>query len=209
MIIDRFIATYGGTEPSWTGLTRWKDPRLEAEPGYVEIGEAAAGRSFGHGLYRFHDLRSGPRAKQWVDSAFPSFAKRSLPFACDWLGRQFAIDLSSENAGGRRLLLMEPGFGQVLEIPVNIIDFHNVELVDFADAAIAANFFGEWLSSGQDDVEFDQCVGYDVPLFLGGRDESSNLALTDMAVYWDICGQLLRGTLDLPTGTRISSVHMR
>ena len=34
------------------------------------------------------------------------------------------------------------------------------------------------------------CVGYKVPLFLGGADVLANLEVIDLSVYVEICGQL-------------------
>jgi hypothetical protein len=40
-------------------------------------------------------------------------------------------------------------------------------------------------------LDHNKCVGYKVPLFLGGEDEISNLDELDMEVYWSIIGQLM------------------
>jgi hypothetical protein len=45
-----------------------------------------------------------------------------------------------------------------------------------------------------------------VPLFLGGADDVSNLERSDLAVYWSLCGQLRRHTVELPPATRIHGV---
>ena len=42
-----------------------------------------------------------------------------------------------------------------------------------------------------DEIGLEDCVGYKIPLFLGGNDEISNLEITDMEIYWGICGQLI------------------
>jgi hypothetical protein len=55
-------------------------------------------------------------------------------------------------------------------------------------------------------LKASECVGYDIPLFLGGADEVPNLTRTDMGVYWSICGQLRNGTRNLPAGATISGV---
>ena len=52
----------------------------------------------------------------------------------------------------------------------------------------------------------DVCVGYEIPLFLGGRDEVDNLAPVDLWAYWSISGQLLMQTLGRDPGTPISAV---
>jgi hypothetical protein len=52
-------------------------------------------------------------------------------------------------------------------------------------------------------------VGYGVPLFLGGQDVVDNLELTDLDVYWSVCGQLRCGAMSLPPGTSINQVSGR
>lgn len=39
-------------------------------------------------------------------------------------------------------------------------------------------------------VNFDECVGYKIPLFLGGDDHIGNLQSTDLDVYWTLTGRL-------------------
>lgn len=186
----------------------WRDDRLIGVAGYVEFAGEFSGASFGGGLYRVHDDQTGPRALKLVVEAFPEFAGRVRPFGYDWLGRQFAVDFGRVDAGQPQVLLLEPGTGEALEVPLPFAAFHDEELVEYADAALAAGFFEDW-SAGHGDVlplERNACVGYRVPLFLGGRDATENLELSDLDVYWSICGQLRRGTLNLPPGTSVNQV---
>jgi hypothetical protein len=94
---------------------------------------------------------------------------------------------------------------------VSFAAFHDEELIDYADAALATGFFESWSAANGDSVPLsrDQCVGYRVPLFLGGEDVVENLAVTDLEVYWTICGGLRRGSLNLPPGTSIDGVALR
>lgn len=131
-----------------------------------------AGATFDDGLYRVHEAGAAVRVAQVVGEAFPEHAGSIGVFAGDWLGRQFAIDRRRVDATGEpQILLLEPGTGEALEIPVAFAAFHDDELVDEADAAVAASFFAAWKRAHPDLVplEASQCVGYRVPLFLGGR----------------------------------------
>ena len=102
---------------------------------------------------------------------------------------------------------MNLGLGEILQIPAGFADFHNFTLVEEPDAALAKSFFGQWAAGNPSLLPLrpDTCVGYDIPLFLGGRDEVDNLAVVDIWVYWSISGQLRVQTLGLDPGTRISS----
>ncbi|WP_431278627.1 T6SS immunity protein Tdi1 domain-containing protein [Leifsonia poae] len=57
-------------------------------------------------------------------------------------------------------------------------------------------------------LAFDECVGYEVPLFLGGGDEIDNLQVADMEVYWTLTGQLRVATHDLRPGRSVSEIGM-
>jgi hypothetical protein len=91
------------------------------------------------------------------------------------------------------------------------VPFHDEELVEYRDAALASGFFDTWaLDHGSAlPLAGDHCVGYRVPLFLGGRDTVDNLEVIDLDVYWTTCGQLRRGTLELPEGTSVRDVSRR
>lgn len=87
--------------------------------------------------------------------------------------------------------MFEPGTGEVLEIPCNIVSFHNEGLNEFRDAALADKFYLEWTQSGGIAPGYNQCIGYKVPLFLGGLDELNNLEVLDIDVYWHLLSQLI------------------
>ncbi len=87
--------------------------------------------------------------------------------------------------------MFEPGTGEVLQLPCNLVSFHDEELVEYRDAALASAFHQKWLSLGESAPHYHQCVGYRRPLFLGGSDELGNLEVSDIDVYWHLFGQLI------------------
>lgn len=50
-----------------------------------------------------------------------------------------------------------------------------------------------------------QCLGYKLPPSVGGKLELGNMEVTDIMIHESILGQILKGTKDLPEGTRINS----
>lgn len=123
-----------------------------------------------------------------IAQAFPEFAARAGPFGFDWLGRQFAVALGRMVKGQPLVLFFEPRTDEALEIPVESSGFHDEELIEYTDAALAREFFEMWSAANSDSG--DQCAGYRVPLFLGGSDAVENVELSDLEVYRSICGQL-------------------
>ena len=206
--VKRFLENFDRSPSPRVVGEVWREPRLVEVDGYLELAESVAGCSFDNGLYRFHDATTGPVALGWIAVMFPEMAARVRPFGYDWLGRQFVVD-SGRRADGQQLVAMlDPGTGQVFEIPAPFVAFHDEELVDYRNDALASDFFGQWaqangalLPLGRDD-----CVGRRVPLFLGGSDAVDNLEVTDLDVYWTLHAQLREGTRHLPEGTLVEGV---
>ncbi len=177
-------------------------------PGYPELAGRFAGCSFENGIYRLHDEGTGPRGEAWIAEAFPKFASRGCPFGYDWLGRQFAVDSGRLEGGEPLVLLFEPGTGEVLEIPFTFARFRE-QLDELREPALAGSFFASWAQANPGLLPLDVawCVGYKVPLFLGGKDTIENLEVIDLEVYWSMSGQLRQGTRTLPPGTSLGQVR--
>lgn len=202
--IDKFRLLPSGQVPG----PLWRDGRLLASTGYAELAGRFAGCSFENGIYRLHDAETGPRGRAWIAESFPMFASRACPFAYDWLGRQFAVDSGRLEGDEPLVLLLEPGTGEVLEIPFSFPVFHE-QLDELREPALAESFFASWVKVNPSllPLRATQCVGYKVPLFLGGKDTLENLEVIDLEVYWSMSGQLRQGTRSLRQGTSIGSVR--
>ena len=144
-----------------------------------------------NGAYREHKLEDVAHFTKLAVDAFPECDDRIECFGADWLGRQFAVDRSRFVDGAPQVLMLEPGTGEMLEIPANRITFHEEELELEPDAAAAYSFFQQWLAAGGAKPDYGQCVGYKQPLYLGGSDDLSNLEMGDFDVYWTLAAQLL------------------
>ena len=152
-----------------------------------------SGATFNRGLYRLHTQGSGTKADIAIRETYPEFLGWIHSFGFDWLGRQFAVlDRRRDDAGRLLVMMFEPGTGYALEIPATFAVFHNRELLEQTDAALASEWFADWAGANPDELPLshDTCAGYRVPLFLGGKDDSSNLEVSDIDVYWSIVGQL-------------------
>ncbi len=175
-----------------------------------ELYAALAGSCLNGGLYRVH---TAPGAARWAELAWdelPAFRGRAWPFGVDWLGRQFAVDRDRLGPDGQLCLLLERGTGEVLELPYTVTGLHTDALVDQADAALAVTFYEAWRRETGDarPLLASECVGYRLPLFLGGADEVANLERSAMEVYWSLASQLRHKADGLPEGTRIKSVRV-
>lgn len=143
------------------------------------------GMTFGNGLYRVFNKVAINKWKQIITEGYPDFENCFEPFAYDWLGRCFAVDIRNGKMGN--VLMFEIGTADVLEIPCNFMSFHEEEIPLYHDSCLASSFFNEWRINNTDDLQNDKCVGYKIPLFLGGTDTVDNLEVSDMEVYWNVC----------------------
>lgn len=165
------------------------------------------GCTFNGGLYRVHSAQSSRKASVMVADAYPEFGFPIIPFGFDWLGRQFVLDLRSGNSDPY-VLLLEPGTGEWFEIPRKFSTYHDEELVNNPEPSLAVSFFNEWKSVNPADLAFNECVGYKVPLFLGGDDYVPNLEVNDIEVYWGLMGQLRLATKNLAPGAPITGIDI-
>lgn len=177
VMLERFLASHPVTD----GPEISETPELRPSA----FRRAGGGRTISHGLYRTHTEESASRLADHLSAAFPEAPPHELPYGYDWLGRQFCARSDDVTAP---TLMFEPGTGEVLEIPVPFSDIHDEELVDYAEEALARDFFNRYLSSGGSGPRLDECVGYRTPLFLGGVDDVPNLELGDWpftGTSWD------------------------
>lgn len=93
------------------------------------------GKTFGNGIYRLFTKDECDKWIKIVEEAFPKYAGYIDVFAYDWQGRIFAIN---KNKG--TVLLFEPGFGDVLAIEANFIDFHDIEIAEYPNDCLASDF---------------------------------------------------------------------
>jgi len=134
---------------------------------------------------------STDNVKKWteiVEEGYPEFAGQFQLFGYDWLGRCFGIDLRDDFK--ENVLMFEIGTGDVLEISSSFCDFLNEEIPLYSDACLALAFYDEWLQETKKVVEYGRCIGYKIPLFLGGEDVIVNLEDSDMEVYWYIVSEI-------------------
>ena len=91
-------------------------------------------------------------------------------------------------------------------MPAHLQTFHDVELIQDSDPALASNAHKECLARGGAVPAYAECIGYRVSLFLNGADEFENMELSDLNVYWHLMGQLIVKTRNLRPGTGVGPV---
>jgi hypothetical protein len=205
---DRFARAFSVLPSGQTPRPPFRDRFLTSARGYDELMERFAGCTFDDGLYRLFDASSGPKAAELARAFYPGAADRLFPFGMDWLGRIFALDRGRAQDGEPQIMLLEIGTGDSLEVPYGLLDFHDEHLTDDPEPALAVTAWEEWAQLHSDAVPLpaDKCVGYELPLFLGGADTLDNMAVSAWEVYWTVVGQLKLRTAGLPEGAPLRDV---
>lgn len=170
--------------------------------------ERFGGLSFNDGLYRVVAINELDDWAERLDAAYPGHKGRLTCFAVDWLGRAFALDDARQVDGQPGVLLLELGTGDALEVPCSLQSFHEDELINYREAALAESFYEQWRAAGGPTPKSDECIGYKKPLFLGGEDSVENLAVWSLDVYWHVTAQVLNQVRDLPPGARVRSASI-
>lgn len=182
------------------------DASLRRLPGLAELATECSGLTFGGGLLAVHSQASASRASRLIAEAFPDFPGAYQALAQDWLGRQFAVGVTPGTSYAQQVLLFEPGSGEAFEVDADIPRLFNVEFVSDPTTYLAADLFADWIRAGGRLGWPDGCVGFKVPLFLGGEGVVENLEPVDLEVYWSLLGQMRSRTKDLTPGSKISEV---
>lgn len=174
-----FLARYRFDVPVVAG-----EPCSSYSPELNALFSLLGGGSFNGGIYRVLSRSAALDLNDLIGQTFPQYRAKINCFGIDWLGRVFAQHHDRLVEGLPGVLMFEPGTGEVLQIPCNIVSFHDEELIDYCEEALAEGFYSQWIESGGAAPSTTQCVGYKRPLFLGGSDEVENLELSDLDVYW-------------------------
>jgi Domain of unknown function (DUF1851) len=166
------------------------------------------GTSLEKGLYRIHETGNIDKWTSIVENAFPDFKDKIVCFAYDWLGRQFAICTNPVLNDNFLVIRFDVGSGIVYETMKNFLDFHNCEVIEHCENNLDSTLFFDWLDNNSP-LNFEKCLSYKIPLFLGGEKDLSNIELSNMELYWDLFGQILKQVKILPSGSKITKISIK
>lgn len=150
--------------------------------------QSFGGKEFGNGIFRVFLKEDISYWEENIARAYQEFDNKFQLFAYDWLGRCFGIDLRKGHT--KNILIFEIGTNDVLEIPCDFLEFLNEEIPTYHEECLASRFYKKWIEHYGKCVENKRCIGYKVPLFLGGSDDIQNMEESDMDVYWHIITQI-------------------
>lgn len=150
---------------------------------------------YNDGTYTLLPWAEAASLTELASLVFPIAAGKFTVFGVDWMGRLFATDTTELDQGGSATVvcfdLAEPSS---FTTDANFDDFHNHVAVERMNELLNMNQYREWIESRPPPSDGKQCVGYKVPLFLGGEDAVSNMDLSDRAVYLKLLAELYLAT---------------
>jgi hypothetical protein len=162
------------------------------------------GATFNNGLYRLHSFESSARWALIVADYFNQYRHKIYPFGFDWMGRQFCLSTSNDI-----IFMFDPATGESFELRHTLAILHNEDFVNDADDMLSISLFNKALSFYKiNSIGYNECLGYKVPLFLGGKDDIENYELQDIEVYWHIENQLYNKVKHMPEGTKIRNIKI-
>lgn len=178
--------------------------------GWEQLFFQFSGASFDSGIYRIFNIEEVEVWSDLIVGTFPSYKGQVLPFAFDWLNRVYCVDFDRVENSQPLVLLFSHLTDEVLEIPANLVDFHNEVLVKSKVDVLEPEFFKEVLRQNKiQQLNFSDCIEMKLPLFLGGQYLPINMGIRDRVVDWDINRQLLLKARSIDDGVSINSVTFK
>lgn len=162
---------------------------------------AFGGMSFGKGMFNVFDKGDLRYWEKNIIKIFPEYKGKIELFGYDWMGRCFAVN--SLGSDDEKILVFDPSAMEVNDIKLSFMEFINKAVPASVNECFSSDAFIRWYNESGTELEYLQCLGNIVPLFLGGADELNNMELSDMDVYWSILGQTAVQIRGMEEGTVI------
>ncbi|MFZ6815818.1 hypothetical protein ACO0K3_15225 [Undibacterium sp. Rencai35W] len=96
---------------------------------------------------------------------------------------------------------------EVINIPNNLIEFHDEVIINTQEEIFNLDLFEAFLHSVKIvRLETSQCVEMRTPLFLNGEFSTENMKLQNTVIEWDLNSQLLKQLRLVQDDTQIDAV---
>jgi hypothetical protein len=143
-----------------------------------------------NGAYGIYSLSAAVHTSYVCLDYFDSFRGYTIIIGRDWLGSLFAVDFSRIQYGRPTVLVFDINTVETRSSGMDIEQFHETLVIDDPDMCFDLTLYQAWQHDHPPLTAINQIVGYTIPLALGGSDDFSNMALTDLDVYWSLTGDI-------------------
>lgn len=212
-MFDNFNHSFARDPQAIPSLPATPSARDDFHRGHAELKifrEQFGGASFCHGLYRTVGSADHATFVRRIRDAFPAYGERVYPLAFDWLNRVFCADFGRMIASRPQVIIFGHLNDDVCEAPVDVLRFHNNDLIVERDGLLQSELFEVWRRSKQLlQLPYAQCASFTVPLFLGGEFDVHNMEVTDAEMDWDVTAQLLHQVRQMEDGAAVSAITIK
>jgi hypothetical protein len=170
-----------------------------------ELLELHGGKTLNNGLYRVHTFKSSIQWASIIGQYFNGHKSKIYPYGFDWMGRQFCISRDCN----KLQIMFDISTIEYFELEQELELLHDEDFVNETESMLSSDLFIQVLKfCNRESIEYNECLGYKVPLFLGGADNIENYSIIDIEMYWDMQYQLYEKVRNLPEGTNIKSIKI-
>lgn len=164
-----------------------------------------------NGLYTIIDRTEAAMLTGLAESVFPTAAGKITVYAVDWMGRLFATTTGTgylDSTGAATITCFDLAEPSAFATDTNFDDFHNLTAIDMIADLFNLEQFTQWTAVNAPPNDGTSCIGYKIPLFLGGQDALENMAKTDRSVYLHILSELWAAASKVPSGSRVQQIDL-
>lgn len=177
--------------------------KIEGAETVLNFTKSFSGKEFADGVFKVFIKEDIIKWNNTTLEMFPDFEIEFILFGYDWLGRFYATN-KLENI----IYVFDPSTNDVLELEDKFANFINETLPQNANDILAVKLYKKWLRKNTK-PSYASCIGYKVPLFLGGKDNMSNYEESDLEVYWSLSAQIISQIKNQADGTIIDSLSIK
>ncbi|BDP42264.1 hypothetical protein DAETH_22330 [Deinococcus aetherius] len=155
-----------------------------------ELVDLIGGNSLYDGAYFILNRLMSSKCTELCLLLAPNFKGYITAIGHDWLGNIYAADTSRMMDGHPLILYFDVNSQEVLNTQQNLIEFHGNTLTSQGEGVLRLGEYDKWTESGLPLKDASRCIGYTIPLALGGSTELDNMEEVDIEVYWELTGQI-------------------
>lgn len=152
------------------------------------------GVSFGRNIFRILRYQEITHLDELMSNLLGTASGEIIWFSANWMGNIFGQKTSDQGTDQKFIAMFDFGGAELFDVGTNFDQClgNMVEYPDEDNGYFNPSFFKLWSEIASEQLDTFKCVGYKVPLFLGGVDDETNLEVIDTSVYWELTSQIIK-----------------
>lgn len=157
----------------------------DSKDAYTNFMDMFDGQTFNKGLFRVIKKEEVSLWKEKIHLAFPKYIDKIKPFAFDWSGRFYCVS-TFETA----VYMFDIGYNKAIINPVDLVEFLEEDIASNPNTTLSLENFSRWITENIH-IEYNYCLGFINPVFLGGEYQLENIQITHVGEYWSLLTTML------------------